>query len=150
MDLSSGFPHGQAPVPTSNSARYHALGTLSECLFFSVYTRSTSVGSAGPSRPCNFWRRLAPSFPNFQQKTAGRGAYLPYLFACGQSKTMRPFATIPFAISHITPPAKPQFKPPHSITRSHHSWPRSLSYMCLRTSWQRGRHSATQTCKPTD
>ena len=37
MDLSSGSPHGQALVPTSNSARYHALGTLSECLFFFRY-----------------------------------------------------------------------------------------------------------------
>ena len=48
------------------------------------------------------WRH---PFPTSNKRPLAGAAYLPNLFACGQSKTMRPFATIPFAISHITPPA---------------------------------------------
>ena len=150
MDLSSGFPHGQAPVPTSNSARCHALGTLSECLFFFGIYSFHFGGIRRALAALQFLEAPGAILSQLPTKNRWPGCLSPKplcLRPKQNNATLCHYSVCNF--THHTA-RRPQFKPPHGITRSHHSWPGSLSYMCLRTSWQRGRHSATQTCKPTD
>ena len=108
-ELFLAFFWGGPPSPNSqrNSAwlaRKFAFGTLSECLFFSVYIRSTTLELEGSS--FQFLEAETPSFPmSFAKKrrkmdrTLLRAPYFPYM--------LPKFYNVP----HILPPALPKVSP---------------------------------------